>query len=108
MVVSNTRRRVRESIVTTRPSICESLEHRRLFAMAKATGGSGYSGTLSTNAVVRQQQLICDPVEPVAGSTRQGRFPEKSTKSFSPARCTCRIDGLSTRRPWRYRSQNWL
>jgi len=32
-------------------------------------------------------------------STSDGRFPEKSTKSFSPARCTCRIDGLSTRAP---------
>ena len=31
------------------------------------------------------------------GSTRVGRFPEKSMNVFSPARCTCRIDGRSRR-----------
>lgn len=45
---------------------------------------------------------------PVVGSTRCGRLPEKSTNSFSPARCTCRIDGFSVRAHRRYRSQNWL
>jgi Ca2+-binding RTX toxin-like protein len=48
---------------------CEYLEERLLFALAKATGGSGYSGTLSSNTAIRQQQLICDPIAPVAGST---------------------------------------
>ena len=38
-------------------------------ALSKAAGGSGYSGTLSTNLAVRQQQLICDPPEPIRGST---------------------------------------
>ena len=38
-------------------------------ALAKASGGSGYSGCLSTNPTIRQQQLICDPDEPVEGST---------------------------------------
>ena len=38
-------------------------------ALARAAGGSGYSGTLSTNPAIRQQQLICDPDEPGAGST---------------------------------------
>ena len=42
------------------------------------------------------------------GSTRCGRLPEKSTNSFSPARCTWRIDGFSARAHRRYRSQNWL
>ena len=40
-----------------------------LGAVARRTGGSGYSGTLSTNPATRQQQLICDPPEPAAGST---------------------------------------
>ena len=30
-------------------------------ALAKASGGSGYSGKLSSNKTVRKQQLICDP-----------------------------------------------
>src|SRR5215211_6667837 len=52
-----------------RRCLAEPLEERILMALAKATGGSGYSGTLSTNSVIRQQQLICDPAEPVQGST---------------------------------------
>jgi Ca2+-binding RTX toxin-like protein len=47
----------------------EPLEERLLCALSKAAGGSGYSGTLSTNAATRQQQLICDPNEPHQGST---------------------------------------
>jgi Ca2+-binding RTX toxin-like protein len=47
----------------------EALEVRLLYALCKAAGGSGYSGTLSTNPATRQQQLICDPNEPAAGST---------------------------------------
>ena len=31
------------------------------------------------------------------GSTTVGRLPEKSMNVFSPARCTCRIDGRSRR-----------
>jgi hypothetical protein len=38
-------------------------------ALAKLNGGSGYSGTLSSNAGIRQQQLICDPPDPTGGST---------------------------------------
>lgn len=38
-------------------------------ALSRAAGGSGYSGTLSSKPAVRQQQLICDPVEPIRGST---------------------------------------
>ena len=43
-------------------------------ALAKAAQGgtapvASYSGTLSSNAAVRQQQLICDPPEPTSGST---------------------------------------
>ena len=30
-------------------------------ALAKAQGGSGYSGQLSSNKAIRKQQLICDP-----------------------------------------------
>lgn len=37
-------------------------------ALAAAAGGSGFSGTLSSNKAVRKQQLICDPAEPVSGS----------------------------------------
>src|SRR5687767_5684062 len=47
----------------------EPLEERLLMALAKAGGGSGYSGCLSTNPTIRQQQLICDPDEPRSGST---------------------------------------
>lgn len=38
-------------------------------ALAKKAGGSGFSGTLSSNRAIRKQQLICDPDEPTAGST---------------------------------------
>ena len=53
------------------PAACvaENLEERVLMALAKAAGGSGYSANLSTNPTIRQQQLICDPDEPAAGST---------------------------------------
>src|SRR4051794_4837307 len=53
------------------PRVClaEPLEERLLMALSKAGGGSGLSGTLSTNPTIRQQQLICDPDEPQAGST---------------------------------------
>ena len=47
----------------------EPLEERVLMAMAKAAGGSGYSANLAASGPLRQQQLICDPVEPRAGST---------------------------------------
>src|SRR6185503_139723 len=63
--------------VLTRPAagaaprgcVAEFLEERLLMALSKAGGGSGLSGTLSTNPTIRQQQLICDPDEPQAGST---------------------------------------
>ncbi len=38
-------------------------------AIAKRTGGSGYSGALYGNKAQRKQELICDPNEPTAGST---------------------------------------
>lgn len=38
-------------------------------ALAKKAGGSGLSGTLSSNKAIRKQQLICDPDEPTGGST---------------------------------------
>jgi hypothetical protein len=38
-------------------------------ALAKAQGGSGFSGTLSSNKAIRKQQLIADPDYPTAGST---------------------------------------
>jgi hypothetical protein len=69
-------RRRRQSSVGTisqsprsRTACAEPLEERLLCALSKAAGGSGYSGTLSTNPATRQQQLICDPNEPKAGST---------------------------------------
>jgi hypothetical protein len=52
-----------------RACVAEPLEERVLMAMAHAAGGSGYSANLSKNSVIRQQQLICDPAEPVQGST---------------------------------------
>jgi hypothetical protein len=38
-------------------------------ALAKAAGGSGYSGQLSSNKAIRKQQLACDPDDPINGST---------------------------------------
>ena len=38
---------------------------------------ASYSGTLSRNAVIRQQQLICDPPEPIRGSTSVSYEPDK-------------------------------
>lgn len=52
-----------------RPCLAEVLEERVLMAAARAKGLSGYSGTLSSNPSIRQQQLICDPVEPLQGSS---------------------------------------
>ena len=49
--------------------LAEPLEERLLMALSKAGGGSGLSGTLSTNPTIRQQQLICDPDPPDVGST---------------------------------------
>jgi hypothetical protein len=37
-------------------------------ALAKKLGGSGFSGTLSSNKAIRKQQLIADPDEPDSGS----------------------------------------
>jgi hypothetical protein len=37
-------------------------------ATAVKLGGSGYSGTLSSNPITRQQQLLYDPTNPFAGS----------------------------------------
>lgn len=37
-------------------------------ALAKASGGSGYSGKLSANPTIRRQQLICDPATPAASA----------------------------------------
>jgi hypothetical protein len=38
-------------------------------ALARAAGGSGYSGQLSSNRAIRKQQLACDPDDPISGST---------------------------------------
>jgi hypothetical protein len=53
----------------SRACLTEPLEERLMMALCRAGGGSGYSGTLSTNPTIRQQQLICDPAEPAQGST---------------------------------------
>jgi len=58
-----------ERVVSAANTTVECLEERVLFALASAAGGSGFSGTLSTNPTIRQQQLICDPIEPKQGST---------------------------------------
>ena len=38
-------------------------------ALSRATGGAGFSGTLSTNPTIRQQQLLADPDDPIFGSS---------------------------------------
>jgi hypothetical protein len=42
---------------------------------------ASYSGTLSRNSVIRQQQLICDPPEPIRGSTSVEYEPDKVSLS---------------------------
>ena len=61
--------------------VAESLEGRVLMALAAAAGGSGYSGTLSTNTAIRKQQLACDPNEPMSGSTSVQYNPQLVTLS---------------------------
>jgi hypothetical protein len=55
-------------------------------ALARARVGgtapvASYSGTLSQTATVRQQQLICDPPEPIRGSTSVEYEPDKVSLS---------------------------
>jgi hypothetical protein len=50
-------------------AVCTLFPASTYAALSKAAGGSGYSGTLSKKPAVRQQQLICDPPEPIRGST---------------------------------------
>jgi MYXO-CTERM domain-containing protein len=60
-----------------------SLSHGAL-ARQKVGGTApiaSYSGTLSTNSVIRQQQLICDPPEPLRGSTSVQYEPDKVSLS---------------------------
>jgi Ca2+-binding RTX toxin-like protein len=67
------RRTIQTSAQPSRGVCTEPLEERLLCAMSRAAGGSGLSGTLSTNPAIRQQQLICDPASdgnaPLLGST---------------------------------------
>ena len=59
--------------------LTEPLEERVLMAMSLKAGGSGYSGTLSSNPATRQQQLIIDPPEPLMGSTSTAYDAQKVT-----------------------------
>lgn len=63
--------------VCAKVPLIERLEERVLFALA----GTGYSGTLSSNASIRKQQLICDPAEPKEGSTSVRYDPSVVTLS---------------------------
>ena len=71
LLLGSTRRRNVTAVTDQahRAAFAEPLEERLLMALSRAAGGSGYSGTLSTNPATRQQQLICDPNEPLEGST---------------------------------------
>lgn len=54
----------------THCAVSEPLESRLLMSMSLKVGGSGFSNLLATDsAAVRQQKLIIDPPEPLAGST---------------------------------------
>lgn len=44
-------------------------------AAARKLGGSGFSGTLSTDPATRAQQLICDPDDPTRGATSTAYDP---------------------------------
>jgi PKD repeat protein len=67
--VPSQRRRATKPAAARQPTaFTEPLEERLMMALSKAGGGSGCSGTLSTNPTIRQQQLICDPDDPAAGS----------------------------------------
>src|SRR5688500_11874855 len=37
--------------------------------LPRLAAGSGYSGQLSSNRAIRNQQLTCDPDDPISGST---------------------------------------
>ena len=50
-------------------------------ALARAAGGSGYSGQLSSNRAIRKQQLACDPDDPISGSTSTRYDPSVVTLS---------------------------
>lgn len=60
-------------------------------ALSRANGGSGYSGTLSSNPTIRQQQLICDPATgggnaPVNSPLAQGAPRRGSTSvTYDPS-----------------------
>ena len=43
-------------------------------AAQKALGGSGYSGTLSSNPSIRQQQLLCDPPGTLLGGSMTTQY----------------------------------
>ena len=60
---------------------------------AEAGDGALQLGTATNSSTGRSS--------PVRRSTSVGRFPEKSMNVFSPARCTCRIDGRSRFAHWR-------
>jgi hypothetical protein len=75
---------------------CAASSHASL---AKLQGGSGYSGTLSSNAGIRKQQLICDPAvgtegpAPVNSPLAQGAPRRGSTStSYDPSMVT--LSGL--------------
>jgi hypothetical protein len=51
-----------------------------LGALAKLTGGSGYSGTLSRNTAIRKHQLICDPAD---GSAAPGPLTQGAPRAGS-------------------------
>jgi hypothetical protein len=47
-----------------------------LQSLAALAGHTGYSASLSSNAAIRKQQLICDPTDPDVGSTSTQYDPE--------------------------------
>src|SRR5687768_9045029 len=58
----------------------EPLEPRVLMSMSLRVGGSGFSNLLATDsAALRQQKLIIDPPEPLAGSVSTLYEAEKVT-----------------------------
>lgn len=63
-------------------------------ALAKLTGGSGYSGALSRNKSIRNQQLVCDPAAASSGANDSGGAPVSGSTSVTYDPTIVSLSGL--------------
>ena len=71
--------------------------HVRVDPRRQMPGPRGLGVDQAARAEHADEELDRRSPRPSCASTSAGVLPGKSTKSFSPARCTCRIDGFSVR-----------